>query len=215
MAIGYPVGGLLAAALAIPLIPALGWRVMYLIAAAPLVLVLPLALRYLPESLESLVARGRLDEARALADRLGVTLPSPAGRTADPPRGNGVGTLFVAPYAGSSVWLYVLVAVGGYGTIGTQTLLNAYITGYYPGSARAAGIGWALGVGRLGGILGPVLGGLLLSVGASLPVVFATFASVAIAGAAVVAAVRRKPSDSTDRGEPAALTPGSDRTVLD
>jgi len=70
------------------------------------------------------------------------------------------------------------------------------------------------GVGRLGGILGPVLGGLPLSAGASLPVVFATFASVAIAGAAV-AAVRRGPSDSTDPGEHAALTPGSDRTVLD
>jgi len=300
MAIGYPVGGLLAAALAIPLIPTLGWRVMYLIAAAPLVLVLPLALRYLPESLESLVARGRLDEAQALADRLGVALPSPPGRTVGPSR-NGVRTLFVAPYAlptvlfwlaafcsllliyglntwlpqlmrqagyplgsalsflllfnagavagllvggraadrfgpkpavctgfalagaailllsvtGSSVWLYVLLAVGGYGTIGTQTLLNAYVTGYYPGSARAAGIGWALGVGRLGGILGPVLGGLLLSAGAPLPVVFATFASVAIAGAAVVAAVRRKPSDSIDRREPAVLPPATERTVLD
>jgi len=287
MAIGYPVGGLLAAALAIPLIPALSWRVMYVIAAAPLVIVLPLALRSLPESLESLLARGRLDEARALADRLGVALPSPAGRTADRPRRTGVRTLFVAPYAlptvlfwlaafcsllliyglntwlpqlmrqagyplgsalsflllfnagavagllvggraadrfgpkpavctgfalagaailllsvtGSSVWLYFLLAVGGYGTIGTQTLLNAYITGYYPGGARAAGIGWALGVGRLGGILGPVLGGLLLSAGASLPVVFTTFASVAIAGAVVVTALRSKPSDSNHESD--------------
>src|SRR5882757_2272125 len=71
---GYAVGGILASALAISVIPALGWQVMYLIGAAP-VLAVPFALRWLPESLEYLVLRGRTDEAAALAMRLGVEVP--------------------------------------------------------------------------------------------------------------------------------------------
>lgn len=46
---------------------------------------------------------------------------------------------------------------------GAQAGLNALSARYYPTSMRATGVGWALGVGRLGSIVGPVLGGLLLS----------------------------------------------------
>jgi hypothetical protein len=35
----------------------------------------------------------------------------------------------------------------------------------YPARMRTTGIGWALGIGRLGGIVAPVLGGYLLAVG--------------------------------------------------
>ena len=35
----------------------------------------------------------------------------------------------------------------------------------YPARVRTTGMGWALGIGRLGGIGGPWLGGLLLSLG--------------------------------------------------
>ena len=38
-------------------------------------------------------------------------------------------------------------------------------TWIYPTEVRSTGIGWALGVGRLGGILGPVIGGMLLGIG--------------------------------------------------
>ncbi len=74
MFVGYPLGGVLAAALAIPLIPAFGWRVMFWIGLAPLVIVLPLVLKFMPESIGFLLAKGRREEAEALARRLGTDL---------------------------------------------------------------------------------------------------------------------------------------------
>jgi len=41
----------------------------------------------------------------------------------------------------------------------------ARLPAIYPTEVRSTGIGWALGVGRLGGILGPVIGGMLLGIG--------------------------------------------------
>jgi AAHS family benzoate transporter-like MFS transporter len=74
---GYSVGILVAALVAKALLPDHGWRPVVLIGAAPVVLV-PLMLWLLPDSLESLVARGRADGARELAARL--NLPVPTGR---------------------------------------------------------------------------------------------------------------------------------------
>ncbi|WP_219539965.1 MFS transporter, partial [Nonomuraea guangzhouensis] len=71
---GYSVGGILAALLALMLLAEHGWRPMFWIGAAPIVLVLPLALRYLPESAGFLLARGRRAEAEALASRYGLVL---------------------------------------------------------------------------------------------------------------------------------------------
>lgn len=85
--------------------------------------------------------------------------------------------------------LYVLIAIGGYGAIGTQHLVNAFVTGYYPGAVRATGIGFSLGVGRLGAILGPILGGFIAASGAHWTVNFAFFAVVAACGALAIAGV--------------------------
>ena len=41
--------------------------------------------------------------------------------------------------------------------------INAASASFYPTSMRSTGVGWALGVGRIGSIVGPVLGGVLLS----------------------------------------------------
>jgi AAHS family 4-hydroxybenzoate transporter-like MFS transporter len=40
--------------------------------------------------------------------------------------------------------------------------LNALAATYYPTSLRSTGIGWSLGVGRVGSVIGPVLGGYLM-----------------------------------------------------
>jgi len=48
---------------------------------------------------------------------------------------------------------------------GAQAGLNALSVRSYPTSMRATGIGWALGIGRLGSIVGPMLGGLMLTKG--------------------------------------------------
>ena len=74
MMASYNVGGLLAAGLAILLIPVFGWQVMFLIALVPLVVVVPLGLKYLPESISFLVAQNRRREAETLSRRFGVPL---------------------------------------------------------------------------------------------------------------------------------------------
>ncbi|WP_413189334.1 MFS transporter [Paraburkholderia sacchari] len=69
---GYSLGILCAALAAMALLPAWGWRGVMAVGALPLLALVPMALA-LPESLEYLAARGRIDEASALAARLGVT----------------------------------------------------------------------------------------------------------------------------------------------
>ncbi len=79
--------------------------------------------------------------------------------------------------------LLAAVAVAGTGTIGTQVLIYGYVSNYYPTSARAAGVAWCAGFGRLGGIVGPMIGGLLIGAGVSSNTAFYIFAGIALAGA--------------------------------
>jgi AAHS family 4-hydroxybenzoate transporter-like MFS transporter len=46
---------------------------------------------------------------------------------------------------------------------GAQAGLNALSATFYPTSIRSTGVGWALGIGRLGSIVGPILGGIMIS----------------------------------------------------
>jgi AAHS family 4-hydroxybenzoate transporter-like MFS transporter len=41
--------------------------------------------------------------------------------------------------------------------------MNALTAEVYPTSVRSTGVGWALGVGRVGAIIGPIVGGALLA----------------------------------------------------
>ena len=59
--------------------------------------------------------------------------------------------------------LYVLVTIAGATTIGTQIVLYSYVAIFYPLKIRSTGIGWASGVGRIGAIVGPILGGWLVA----------------------------------------------------
>lgn len=59
--------------------------------------------------------------------------------------------------------LFLLVFVAGATTIGTQILLYASVAQLYDLSVRSTGLGWASGVGRIGAIVGPTLGGVLLA----------------------------------------------------
>jgi AAHS family benzoate transporter-like MFS transporter len=76
---GYSLGILAAALTGKLLLPAHGWRPVVLVGAAP-VLLLPLMMWLLPESLQFLVTRGRTDAARKLASRLGVAVPAPVAK---------------------------------------------------------------------------------------------------------------------------------------
>ncbi|MFD1377210.1 MFS transporter [Micrococcus antarcticus] len=85
--------------------------------------------------------------------------------------------------------LLSLVAVAGVGTIGTQVLIYGFVSNYYHSAARGAGVAWCAGFGRLGGIFGPLLGGVLLSAGVSPGTAFYVFAAVAIVGTLVTTCV--------------------------
>jgi AAHS family benzoate transporter-like MFS transporter len=59
--------------------------------------------------------------------------------------------------------LFLMVFVAGATTIGTQILLYASVAQLYNLSVRSTGLGWASGVGRIGAIVGPTMGGALLA----------------------------------------------------
>lgn len=97
------------------------------------------------------------------------------GRMID--RGNATRILSTA-YAGSAVFIAVIAcsgtnvamllagtALAGVTVVGAQIGLNAVAAGMYPTAMRSTGVGWALGIGRVGSVLGPVAGGLLLGIG--------------------------------------------------
>ena len=71
--------------------------------------------------------------------------------------------------AGGSTALLILATFGtGCTVLGGQTNLNAMSGRFYPTFIRSNGVGWANGVGRIGSVLGPVIGGMLI--GLDLPV---------------------------------------------
>jgi AAHS family 4-hydroxybenzoate transporter-like MFS transporter len=63
----------------------------------------------------------------------------------------------------SLAMLTILVFVAGWCVVGGQPGMNAFAATFYPTYLRSTGIGWALGIGRVGGIVGPYIGGRLLA----------------------------------------------------
>jgi AAHS family 4-hydroxybenzoate transporter-like MFS transporter len=76
--------------------------------------------------------------------------------------------------------LIATVVIAGFCIVGGQPALNALAGTYYPTALRSTGIGWSLGIGRVGSVIGPVIGGQLIAlqwtnsalfVAASVPVI--------------------------------------------
>jgi AAHS family 4-hydroxybenzoate transporter-like MFS transporter len=94
--------------------------------------------------------------------------------------------LFAMPY----LLLVTIIFFSGLTIIGSQTGANAACGKLYPARMRTSGLGWALGVGRLGGIAAPVLGGYLLRSGMRPTHIFLSaclFALIAAAATALLA----------------------------
>ena len=66
-------------------------------------------------------------------------------------------------YKVPSAALFVLIGLAGASTIGAQIVSLAYAGRFYPMAIRSTGIGWALGVGRIGAIVAPIVIGVLVS----------------------------------------------------
>jgi MFS transporter, AAHS family, 4-hydroxybenzoate transporter len=72
--------------------------------------------------------------------------------------------IIVTAEAGTSVPLLITAMLAvGVGVIGGQNAGHALSSAFYPTAMRATGVGWALGIGRIGSIAGPMIGGILLS----------------------------------------------------
>lgn len=288
MMTGYHVGGVLTALLAIPILPSLGWRAMFVIGALPALVLVPLMFRNLQESPSFLVARGRRGEAEELAARHGIILQPEEVRgvraeesAAEGGRFGTLKTLFSGGYLfgtlafsvasfmglllvyGLNQWLptimrdagyalgaalafllvlnvgavvgllvagpvadgygskvacagwfalaavflfllsvqmplvltYLAVFATGVWVFSAQVLLYAYVSKHYLTSGRGTALGWAAGIGRIGAICGPLLGGLLLGAGLAVPWGFYAFALVGLLGAVFVALVPRSPAE--------------------
>jgi len=251
MMAGYALGALAAPLLATVLIPVASWRWIYVIGAAPALVVLPLAARLLTESpvqrprtqpaRELLGLRPLLSRRAIVATLLfwvisfcglllvfaigtwlptimqanGYSLGSSLLQTAAMWLGAGAG-MIVGGRIGDKIGvkrvvvvaflvgalsllgmslrpplglLFMLMFASGLGFIGSQVLTNALVVTRYPDELRGPGIGWALSIGRLGAILGPSLGGWILSSSLDARWNFYLFAIPGIVGAVLAACV--------------------------
>lgn len=277
---GYSIGGIAAALLAIALLPVADFRVLYAIGALPLVVLLPFAWKYLPESVSYLARHGRTSEAKATADQYGLVyddIVEPAsddsGRGADDrsavrqlfskrwiratllfaamnfsglllvyglntwlpqimrsagyPLGDslafllvlnagaivgvigtsmladriGIQKVVVACFALAAVSIlllslgltqgvmFFLVAVAGLGSVGTQILVGGFCAVHYPAHLVPTALSWGLGIGRLGAISGPLVGGYIAASGMGFEVNFFVFAAIALIGIVIALCV--------------------------
>jgi AAHS family 4-hydroxybenzoate transporter-like MFS transporter len=93
--------------------------------------------------------------------------------------------IFIGSAHISDAVLMTAVFLTGIGMLGGQVGLNAISGSIYPTYIRSTGAGWAFGVGRVGSILGPVIGGVLIGWGqpASLLFIYAAIPFLCCAGA--------------------------------
>jgi len=105
--------------------------------------------------------------------------------------------------AAAALVVFGSVAMPLAATLTTAFLIGVFVQGgfngcyplaasLYPPEARGTGIGWAMGVGRIGAVIGPMLGGFLLAAKVSLALIFGIFA-VPVVLAGVCAALIRLP----------------------
>jgi AAHS family 4-hydroxybenzoate transporter-like MFS transporter len=82
--------------------------------------------------------------------------------------------LLILLMASATSWAATMIAtlILGITIQGGQAGLNALSASYYPTAVRSTGVGWALGVGRVGSIVGPMLAGMLLSLDWTAPQIF-------------------------------------------
>lgn len=122
-----------------------------------------------------------------------------------------LGSRLVLPlvFLGTSLFCFLLGAAGqnpglvigaasaaGLFIVGGQAGANAFVGIFYPSHVRATGIGWALGIGRLGTILGSFTIGKLIEAGATAHSLFEICAVPGLFSAVVIWIVARK------RGQP-------------
>jgi MFS transporter, AAHS family, 4-hydroxybenzoate transporter len=79
--------------------------------------------------------------------------------------------------------LAIALFLSGASVLGAVPGLYAVIASFYPTALRATGVGTVLGAGRIGSVVGPAAGGLLLTMDWSVPNIFRTVGALGLAWA--------------------------------
>ncbi len=152
---------------------------------------LPTALNQAGMPAQTAIVLGSLLQAGALAGTLlcGAGLDRFGGNAMLVPA-YVIGALSIAAigvFSTSSLLLTtVAVVMAGAGIIGGQTAANALAAGTYPTQIRSTGVGWALGIGRIGSIIGPLVAAGLLLLHVSVRGIFLVSAVPALIAAAAI-----------------------------
>lgn len=142
---GYSLGILVAALVAMVLLPTLGWRWVIGMGFAPVIL-LPFLAWILPESLEYLMSKGRKVEAEKVARKLGVTpfvesdwthIPSPDAAAKPVGWKQSLAALFSGGYLRATIFFWISLFCGMVLVYGLNTWLPSIMrsAGYDLGSA--------------------------------------------------------------------------------
>ena len=104
---------------------------------------------------------------------------------------------------GWALWMLVLlVFIAGSCVVGGQPTVNALSGTYYPTYLRSTGIGWGLGIGRAGAIVGPWLVGQFISARWSIHDIFYASAVPALISAFVMLSLHWVMRSTTSRARP-------------
>ncbi len=108
---------------------------------------------------------------------------------------------------GNPYLLFPAMFLAGVSINGGQASLNTIAATYYPTAIRATGVGWALGIGRVGSILAPAIGGILVAAQWSIPsVILVCTVPAAIAAIAILSLRRHRAHEMAGIAASAAAT---------
>lgn len=99
--------------------------------------------------------------------------------------------MLVFGFFSGSVWVLILFGLIGFGIQGGFVGMYSMAAKVYQTEVRATGVGWAVGAGRIGAIIGPFLGGVILASGVGLSGSFAIFTVPAIIAGIATLMVKR------------------------
>ena len=104
-----------------------------------------------------------------------------------------LGAVFVALLGPSHSIAAIMICsfFGGVGIVGGQIGANVLAASFYPTFIRSTGVGWALGIGRIGSVVGPIFGGIMLSLHWPQTTMFLAAAMPVLCGSAAIVLLGR------------------------
>jgi AAHS family 4-hydroxybenzoate transporter-like MFS transporter len=116
-----------------------------------------------------------------LADRIGANIALALAYVT-----GALGVLLIPMAGANSLLVMAAVFTTGFGILGGQIVTNAVSAIMYPTEIRSTGVGWAIGIGRVGSIVGPAIAAVLLqlSIPANYVILLAVFPALVAAAAA-------------------------------